>query len=369
MKKQYFQEALAGNAAIGIDDSAEGEGLLELYFAVPIYQGKTIIGVLVGSEQQSKVTEAVMTDSFRGTGATFIISQEGDILLQSDNGADMIGNATNYLSYLKDAKAKDVDNMPARMENDLTTDNTEVYRSRIKGTEYIIIRKPVAFGNWNLILQVNASFVNSQSTQIIIYVLKLSLLVLISMLVIVAALFQLQRNSNHLKNKAERDLLTNLLNKKTFEYMVGDVLANHSENESGALWIIDLDNFKGINDTMGHMVGDQVISHVADKMKEAFREQDYLGRIGGDEFAAYITFQYKLDSKERYAIIQSKAEYLRRMIGTIAGEINQDIKVSCSIGIAMSPEHGTSYETLYQNADQALYQSKEGGKDKYVILI
>ena len=367
MKKQYFQEALAGNAAIGIDDSAEGEGLLELYFAVPIYQGKTIIGVLVGSEQQSKVTEAVMTDSFRGTGATFIISQEGDILLQSDNGADMIGNAANYLSYLKDSKAKDVDNMPARMENDLTTDNTEVYRSRIKGTEYIIIRKPVAFGNWSLILQVNASFVNSQSTQIIIYVLKLSLLVLISMLVIVAALFQLQRNSNHLKNKAERDLLTNLLNKKTFEYMVGDALANHSENESGALWIIDLDNFKGINDTMGHMVGDQVISHVADKMKEAFREQDYLGRIGGDEFAAYITFQYKLDSKERYAIIQSKAEYLRRMIGTIAGEISQDIKVSCSIGIAMSPEHGTSYETLYQNADQALYQSKEGGKDKYVI--
>lgn len=146
------------------------------------------------------------------------------------------------------------------------------------------------------------------------------------------------------------------------------MVSNHSVDEAGALLIIDLDNFKGINDTLGHMVGDQVLSGVADKMRETFRQQDYLGRIGGDEFAVYLTFANNPVEKERRAIIQSRADRFRYMISEIAGEIEQNASISCSIGIAMDPEHGTSYEKLYKSADQALYQAKKAGKNQYQIL-
>lgn len=368
MKEQYFKEALAGNAAVGIGNPAGESGAPELYFAVPIYQEETVIGVLVGSEKQSTVRDAVMTDSFSGLGASFIINQEGNILLQSDNGADIIGDERNYLSYLADAKADDVSDLAGRIKENLADSNTGVYRCRVGGAEYIMICNPFAFNDWSLILQVNAAFVNSQSTQILSYVLKLLLLVLVSMLAIVTALFRLQRRSDGLKNEAERDLLTNLLNKKTFEGSVENMIANHSADEAGALWIIDLDNFKGINDTQGHLVGDRVLSLVADKMRETFRQRDYLGRIGGDEFAVYLTFHNQTDKREQRAIIRSRAEQLRSMIGEITGGMGQEVKVSCSIGIALDPEHGTSYEALYQSADKALYQSKKAGKNQYRIF-
>lgn len=368
MKEQYFQDSMDGKATIGVSYSGEKKDVPELLFAVPVYQEETIIGVLVGSELLSEVNESVMNDSFGGIGATFIINKEGDILLQSDNGADTIGDAVNYLDYLSNAKVSNIKDMSGQMENTLANNDTEVYRCRINGAEYITIRNPVAFNDWSLLLQVDASFVNSQSTKILVYVLELLLLVLFSMLVIVVALFRLRSYSDRLKHKAERDLLTNLLNKKTFERRVENMVVNQSADEKGALLIIDLDNFKGINDTMGHMVGDRVLSGVADKMRETFRQEDYLGRIGGDEFAVYLTFNSKADAKERRVIIQSRAEQLSRMIKEIAEEIEQDIRVSCSIGIAMAPEHGTSYEKLYQSADRALYQSKKAGKNQYKIL-
>lgn len=365
MKKQYFQDAMAGNAAIGIDDLDGETDVPQLIFAIPIYQNEKIIGVLAGAECLEQGNGFALTDSFGGLGATFIVNNEGNILLQSDNGTDTVGDATNYLDCLSNVK-----DMSGQMEASLMNRDSdmEVYRGRMKGEEYIIIRKSVAFNDWSLILQVNASFVNSQSTQILIYVLRLLLLVLGSMLVIVMALFQLRGYSDRLKNKAERDLLTNLLNKNTFERRVGNIISNQSADEAGALLIIDLDNFKSVNDTLGHIVGDRVLSCVADKMRETFRAQDYLGRIGGDEFAVYFTFQDKADIEERRAVIQSRTEHFCAMLGKIAEEMAQNTKISCSIGIAMNPEHGTKYEKLYQSADRALYQAKRAGKNQYRIL-
>lgn len=367
MKQEYFKKAMAGEAAIDIGKDTKETQEQELLFAVPIYQKDKVIGVLVGTELRSELNASVMTDSFGGIGATYIIDQDGEILLQSNNSEEMMNQETNYLDYLKDAKADNVKDMFRQMEGDLTKNYTGVYRYRVHGAEYIAIRNLINFNDWSLILQVNASFVNSQSTQILIYVLRLMLLVLISMLVIVAALFKLQSHSDFLKNKAERDLLTNLLNKKTFERSVENMVTYHSKDEAGALLIIDLDNFKGINDTLGHIVGDQVLSGVADKMRETFRQQDYLGRVGGDEFAVYLTFTNTIGEEERREIIQSRARHFCSLIGEIAGDIGQDAVVSCSMGIAMDPEHGSTYERLYQSADQALYKAKRAGKNQYQI--
>lgn len=363
LHKEYFKDAIAGNAAVGLKFSDDENTILEIIYAVPIYQSGTINGVLVGSERQSDVNEYLMTDSFGGLGASFIIDNEGNIILSSVNGEDMIGDSTNYLKYLNEANTDDADGLFNQSD-----EQANVHRLRIKDTEYIIIQNPVAFNGWGHILQVDAFFVNSQRTRILNCVLILLLVVLVSVCAVIAVLFRLQASTDRLRTKAERDLLTNLLNKKTFESNVANILASHSADEIGALFIIDLDNFKAVNDTMGHMVGDQVLSSVADEMRETFRQQDHLGRIGGDEFAVYMTFSNMLDKNERYEIIKSRADRLCAGIGKIAEKLKQDMKVSCSIGIALDPEHGTTYEQLYQSADEALYQSKNSGKNKYSIF-
>ena len=363
LHKDYFKDAIAGNAAVGLKYSDDENAVLEIIYAVPIYQGETINGVLVGSEQQSDVNEYLMTDSFGGLGASFITDNEGNIILSSANGENMTGGATNYLNYLSEADIDDADSLFSKAD-----EQANVHRLRIGNTEYIIIQNPVAFNGWIHILQVDAFFVNSQRTRILNCVLILLLVVLVSVCAVIAVLFHLQASTDRLRKKAERDLLTDLLNKKTFESGVGNILSHHSADEIGALFIIDLDNFKNINDTMGHMVGDQVLSAVAEEMRETFRQQDYLGRIGGDEFAVYMTFGNIADETERYEVIKSRADRLCAGIGKIAEKLGQDMTVSCSIGIALDPEHGTTYEQLYQSADEALYRSKNSGKNKYSIF-
>lgn len=361
LRKQYFKDAIAGNVAIGLKYSDEDNSIYELIYAVPIYQGETINGVLVGSELQSDVNEYLMTDSFGGLGASFITDSEGNIVLSSVNGKDMIGDSANYSAYLADKS------LFGQAEADSEDEQASVHRCRIADAEYIIIQNSVDFNGWIHILQVDASFVNSQSTRISNYVLILLLVVLVSVCAVIAFLFRLQARADRLKKKAERDLLTNLLNKKTFESNIESILSDNSADEIGALLIIDLDDFKTINDTKGHMVGDQVLSSVAEAMRETFRQQDYLGRIGGDEFAVYLPFGNITDENEQYEVIRQRAEHLCSKISRISEKLEQDIKVSCSIGIALNPKHSTTYEQLYKSADEALYRSKKSGKNKYSI--
>lgn len=361
MKAEYFQKAMAGEVAIGIASPESDTDELRLLYVVPIYHQENVTGVLVGSEGQSVLNQSVMTDSFSGNGATYVVDQDGTILLHSDNGKKMTGEQANYLNYSQDAKTRD---FFQKLQSDFSRQKTSVYRYRIHGKEYITIRNWMPYNNWNLILQVNASFVNSQSTKILLYVLLLMLLVLLCMLIIVIALFKIQRRSDDLRNRAERDLLTNLLNKRTFERSVEDVVSGHSGKEFGALLVIDLDNFKGVNDNYGHAVGDKVLISVADKMRETFRQQDYLGRIGGDEFAVYLIFKDTVKEEERSKIIQARASHFGKMIEEIARENGLDHVTSCSIGIALEPQQGTCYEVLYQKADQAMYQAKNAGKNQ-----
>ncbi len=364
MKAEYFKKAMTGEVAIGIAQPESETDELRLLYAVPIYHKKTVTGVLVGSEGQSDLNQSVMTDSFGGMGASFIVDQQGEILLHSENGKDITGEQTSYLDYLKEAREK---NLFRKLQKDFPNQYANVYRYRIHGAEYITIRNKISNHDWNLILQVNASFVNSQSTQILIYVLILMLLVLVSMFLIFVALFQVQRHSKDLRHRAECDLLTNLLNKKTFERSVETIISTHSMKESGALLIIDLDNFKGVNDTYGHAVGDKVLAGVADKMRETFRQQDYLGRIGGDEFAVYLAFSETVKDEERSNIIRSRAAYFGSVVGKISEENGLDRATSCSIGIAIEPQHGMNYEELFNNADKALYLAKDAGKNQYYL--
>lgn len=162
-----------------------------------------------------------------------------------------------------------------------------------------------------------------------------------------------------LMKNMEMDSLSMLYNKAATQDKIMKMLLAQPECMY-AFFILDMDDFKKVNDTFGHATGDKVIADFAQRLKQCFRQGDIVGRIGGDEFVVFLS----AGSKEW---IQRKAE---RLVKSLRYEF-QDQAVRCqissSIGIALAPEAGEDFDSLYQNADKALYQAKAEGKGKYVI--
>ncbi len=163
-----------------------------------------------------------------------------------------------------------------------------------------------------------------------------------------------------LEMQAKLDLLTNCYNKVSAESAIARSLKENSMRHH-VLYIIDIDNFKAINDNLGHHFGDLVLRDIAMKLKEQFRSRDIIGRVGGDEF---IVFAENISNQK---IIEQKARLIAEAFqNTYSGE-DEDYKVSGSIGVSRYPDDGTTFEDLYKSADKALYQSKMRGKDCYTL--
>lgn len=170
-----------------------------------------------------------------------------------------------------------------------------------------------------------------------------------------------------LMEKAESDLLTGIFNKKTMEEKISEALAHRHGNESYVFFMIDLDNFKNVNDTLGHIYGDKVLTDAADKLKKVFPQKAIIGRLGGDEFAVCSCFD-AFDSSNLLDYMEQKGEQLRSTLKASYCCDELSVAVSVSIGIASSPGDGQDFETIYQKADKALYLSKRSGKDRYNIF-
>lgn len=127
-----------------------------------------------------------------------------------------------------------------------------------------------------------------------------------------------------------------------------------------ALFIIDLDNFKQVNDTLGHQAGDQVIRLAARALSGCFRATDIVGRLGGDEFFALLSGQITEDVAREKA--RTICEALQFSIG-----VNPTLHVSSSVGVYIATGEGMEFENLYERADAALYEAKSGGRNRFYI--
>ena len=164
-----------------------------------------------------------------------------------------------------------------------------------------------------------------------------------------------------LQDRAERDSLTKLLNKDAGRKQAEEYFSRFPEGVSSAMFIIDLDNFKQVNDRYGHLFGDSVLTRAAREIKKLFRNQDIVSRIGGDEFL--VLMRGVADRN----LVESRCQRLLSIFQSIFNDQNYKLPMSCSIGIALSPEHGRSYYELFNKADQALYWAKAKGKNNFVI--
>lgn len=161
--------------------------------------------------------------------------------------------------------------------------------------------------------------------------------------------------------RAEKDALTGIYNQGATEQLIHSALEDTNENVLSALMIIDLDNFKEANDLLGHANGDQLLEKTAEALKEMFKGGDVIGRIGGDEFLVYMRNLDSIsDADEMAGNIVKKVNYELEFEG-------QPIHVTCSVGVAVYPYHGKTYEELFEKADRAVYTVKANGKDGYRV--
>ncbi len=158
---------------------------------------------------------------------------------------------------------------------------------------------------------------------------------------------------------AQTDEMTGFLTKTVTQRKIEALLRERPE-QLYALFIFDIDNFKQANDRFGHRFGDSVILTFTKTIKQNFRQDDIIGRIGGDEFAVFLPVPSR-----KWA--EGKARDLSAALNRVYAEDDKNWQISASIGVAFTSPQGKDYYTLYQYADAALYQTKRRGKNGYTL--
>ena len=163
-----------------------------------------------------------------------------------------------------------------------------------------------------------------------------------------------------LKHQATHDALTGLPNRVLFhDRLEQSIKKSKRKKVKMALFFIDLDGFKEVNDTMGHKVGDEVLILVAKNIRRSVREDDSVSRLGGDEFTVIME---DIKSDDDAAMLAQK------IVTTLSQEMNvegESISLSCSLGVSIYPNDSTDTDTLLSNADTAMYDAKIKGKNNF----
>ncbi len=179
--------------------------------------------------------------------------------------------------------------------------------------------------------------------------------------VLVEDITERRRAEARISHLARYDELTELPNRLNFRDEIERLLAIHHPASLSALLFVDLDQFKQVNDTLGHPCGDRLLSQVADRLREMLRPEDFVARFGGDEF---VVFQQNIESAEDAAVLA------RRIVDRLSERYEIDrhlVEIGASIGIAMTSP-GVKADNLLKNADMALYRAKSSGRGTFCFF-
>ncbi len=174
------------------------------------------------------------------------------------------------------------------------------------------------------------------------------------------------RDTGNLKFKEEIDEVTGLYNRSSFEAMVSDKLKEPVSGSMYALYVIDIDNFGSVNDILGHVIGDRILSTAAGKIGRVFTDKDCIGRLKGDKFGVLLLLAPET-KRVGQRIIEDKAYRLCKTMDETYSDGENDVRVSVSVGVSCYPDDGNTYEDLFRRADAALYAAKHSGKNQCCI--
>ena len=168
--------------------------------------------------------------------------------------------------------------------------------------------------------------------------------------------------SAKMEQKSKLDPMTGLFNKYTIEFLVDEYFGQMDEDSAAALLIIDMDHFKQINDTLGHLAGDAILVDTATIIRRFFKGNALCGRVGGDEFMVFVQDVQDVSS------LLLQAEFLRQEIAKTTSERNITIAIQASVGVAVSTAGFRDYASMFHAADEALYRAKKEGRNRICVI-
>ena len=317
----YFKKVMQGQKIMSPPIESKVDGRTKVILAVPIYRNGKVTGALGASYNVGALNQMLFNDIYDGIGFSMIIDTSGKII-SCDSG----------LSYRKIGINDNV--------YDFYTKSGEVAEKTMKSQSKA---------------QEEFQFIGNK---------EVILFAVIGVGVITFLILIFQRTSmkqKEMREIASRDGLTQLYNREGTEQRIKEWLHSDRTKAGGVFMMMDVDYFKQINDTYGHAVGDRVLYKVGHLLKSSFRENDIVGRIGGDEF---LIFMEGITSEE-FAV--RRMENLQQYLRELPIEELEEHTLTCSMGAAFMPKDGTTFGELYKHADEALYTTKRNGRDGFRI--
>ncbi len=290
---------------------------------------------------------------------TLICDYAGNILLSSNN-SNVFNLGDSVWSVLeKGNSAPTLRRMSTKMESG----NSGYFHAVVGQEEYFVTFSKIPKSNYALMIGFGKEMVDKNELReysgiiskmvqpIIIYII----FVLVVTILNIIQIYISNKNTEDLKDMAETDQLTGLKNKLATETEIKEYIAEYPDSLA-MMFIVDIDNFKKINDTMGHAFGDEVLRELGRNIGINFRVSDIIGRTGGDEFTIFLK-----NLKEDANTLREAQKLIYFFKHFQVGDYVK-YSVTASIGAAVFPEHGSDFDALYKSADAALYKSKKRGK-------
>ena len=351
-KKQYFvfDDGVVGNPAMVIANGIATEDGSSQKLLVYCPLNVSMLKKLVNVEKE-----------YDSGSYSLIVDGDGNIYGSTHTNDKYISGSNLWTELEKSNNSASVRRMKTKYEDG----NSGSFNASMGNFSYMMAYSPISGTDRYLIIQYNTvtleraeSKMYSQTIKKLSWfiVLILVFIVLITVLNIVQ-IFVSNKNAEDLKDKADTDQLTGLKNKLATEREIKEYIADNPD-ALAMMFLIDIDNFKKINDTMGHAFGDEVLRELGRHIGINFRVSDVIGRTGGDEFTVFLK-----NLKEDANTLREAQKLIYFFKHFQVGDYVK-YTVTASIGAAVFPAHGADFETLYKAADAAVYKSKKRGKNQ-----
>ena len=365
-QRRYFQEAMQGKETLSdpLESSIDQE--MRVILGVPVYQNGNVIAVLGGSYNVTALSRMLFNDVFDDSGYSLIINQNGEIIAyDGDPAYHEITYGDNFFKFYEHKKLLSDDTLK-KIRLDFKHEKDGTVRLQTASTsdaaQYLSYTR-LGMNGWMICYVIPVA--DAQNSYDFIKSDESILLGIFLILVLLLVLYIIRTNrkqNEELIRTAELDGLTGAYNKRATEAYINKILTQMPD-EKGTFVILDVDKFKDVNDRYGHAAGDTVLHELAKTFFRHFRKDDIIGRIGGDEFVIYMR---NIESKE---IASARVKNLIENVRSLPFEEMNGNHVTISVGIAFVPEAGNCYMDLYKNADTALYETKQNGRDGYHVYI
>ena len=367
----YFKTVCAGGKRVLFLDN---DGIVG-HRAVAVVTPVELMGIefkyLVQYMEVSSLEDIFANYDMGGENIVLLVNSKNQVLMMS--GRQMANlEQSNKVSDLEGwlCDNMDIDQADVQiLEKKMTDEKTGVIYATTPTRDLALVYTPVGVGDSYLITVLDNTYVEKlvgqqwKPIKNMVIQSGIAVLAFLGSILAITIITYLRDNQKkeELSAKADTDLLTDLNNKLATETKIKKYMREHP-GQQAMMFVLDIDNFKKINDTMGHAFGDQVLRELGNNLPAQFRATDIIGRTGGDEFTLFLK-----DIRDD-EIAKKEAKKVLYFFRNFQAGGYVKYSATASIGVAMYPRDGADFETLYKSADNALYVAKKRGKNQLAFF-